>query len=269
MRYDLVAADLDGTLLTSRNELTERTVQSVRRYQAAGGAFTIATGRNALSAMQFVERLGVCAPVVAFNGGRVEYPATGEVVYEAFLTREAAAGAFLAVRALGKDVVAYIGGLPYVAEATEVTAKYARRINHVPEILADPAADIGDNTQKLLVIDPALEFERVRAAIAPFFGGGGALNCVHSDVDFLEILPPGVSKGGGLLRAAERLGIAQPQTCAVGDQANDIPMLRAAGLGVAVANANPDVLAAAGYVTASNDEDGVAQLLDAIVAGTL
>ena len=265
MLYRLVAVDLDGTLLDSVSRIPEATARAIRDFRRLGGFFTLATGRSEDSTRAYAEELGLDEPLIAFNGGKVMSLKTGEVFYETFLDSEKGVRAFYALRALGKDVVVYRDGVPHVSQMTDVVERYQRRIKLDLSFISDARETIGTTTKKLLVIDPAREFGPMADAVRPIFGD--SLNCVNSDDYFFEVLPPLTSKAHGLLLVAERLGVPVREVVAVGDHLNDVPMIEAAGVGVAVANATQAALDAADYVTASNDEDGVGKLLRRIIAG--
>ena len=269
IKYKLIVADLDGTLLNGKVELSERTVEAIGRYQAAGGLFTYATGRSEESAKIFADKAGIHIPGISFNGGKIVSLADGGVIYETFLEAEASKKAYAALRALNKDVVVYLEKSRHVAEYTPVIDRYLERIRRGVHIIKDiNRVIIGDNTlKKLLVIDPKQEEELILNAVRPIFGD--KFNSVKSDPQFYEILPPGTSKGTALEVLAHYLGIGLGETVAVGDHLNDVSMIEAAGLGVAVANAVPEALAAADYVTDSNDGDGVANVIDMVMRGEL
>jgi Cof subfamily protein (haloacid dehalogenase superfamily) len=267
MYYRLVASDLDGTLLDPESRIPEATADAVREYRRLGGHFILATGRSEISARPYADQLGLDGPIVSYNGGKLVSLSTGEVFYETFLDAGKAMRAYRALRALGKDVLVYCGGAPHAAEKTAVTERYQRRVNMEIKIIADARDVINESTKKLLVIDPLREFVRMSDALRPIFGDG--MNCVSSEKEYFEVMPPDTSKGRGLLAAAELLGVPAERTAAVGDYVNDVSMIEAAGLGVAVANAAQAAIGAAGYVTASNREDGVGKLLRRIMAGEL
>lgn len=269
LKYKLIVADLDGTLLNGKVELSERTIDAIGRYQAAGGLFTYATGRSEESAKVYADKAGIRIPGISFNGGKIVGPADGAVIYETFLDAEDSKKAYVALRRLNKDVVVYFEDSRHVAEYTPVIDKYLERIRRGVHIIRDINSVIveGKPLKKLLVIDPEQEGELILNAVRPIFGD--KFNSVKSDPEFYEFLPPGTSKGAALKILAAYLGIGLAETIAAGDHLNDVSMIEAAGCGVAVANAVPEARAAADYITASNDEDGVALVIDKVMRGEL
>ena len=269
LRYKLIVSDLDGTLLNNKVEITERTVRAIARYHEAGGNFSFATGRTEESARVFAEKAGVKIPGISFNGGKVVNLADRRVIHESFLDAEPAIKALHALRAYKKDVIVYLDKYRYVAEYTPVIDKYVGRIRHGVHFTDDIGRVIGDGRtlKKLLIIDPRQEEKLFLETVRPIFGD--RLNFVKSDPEYFELMPPDTSKGRALAILAAHLGVAPGETAAVGDHLNDISMLREAGLGVAVANAVPETLAAADYITASNNDDGVALFIEKLLDGDL
>ena len=133
---------------------------------------------------------------------------------------------------------------------------------HPAERVADALELVATPVTKLVARHPEVALSRL-AEIALELAGETATVTV-SGTEFVEISAAGVTKAYALERLARRLGVSAAGTIAFGDMPNDLPMLGWAGRSVAVANAHPEVLAAAGEVTASNDEDGVAQILEAL-----
>jgi hydroxymethylpyrimidine pyrophosphatase-like HAD family hydrolase len=117
---------------------------------------------------------------------------------------------------------------------------------------------------KLMALYPALSSDALLAEVQATVGA--VVACTHSGLPLVEISAAGVDKGSGVTALAEQLGIDMAAVIACGDMPNDLPMLRRAGLGVAVANAHPDVLAAADAVTAAADSDGLAAVLERVLA---
>ena len=267
LRYKLIVSDLDGTLLNNRGKITERTLKAISDYHALGGRFTYATGRSEDSADVFVKQTGIKTPGIAFNGGKVVNHTDGKVIYETFLDAGASKKAYTALRKLDKNVIVYLDKSRHVAEYTKEIDKYLERVRQGVQIIRDIDQVIHAEVKikKLLVIDPAQEEDAIINTVKPIFGE--TFNCVKSDPIYYEFLPPDTTKGHALAVLAGYLGIDLSAVIAVGDHLNDVPMIKTAGLGVAVANAEQEALDAAGYITASNNDDGVAILIEKILAG--
>ena len=163
--------------------------------------------------------------------------------------------------------------LPGVCFAVEMGLRFGwdARYSSIPGALLDPGgitADIDlllqEPVTKLIVRHPEIEFEQLLDVALGL--DLTACEITHSTMEFLEISRRGIDKAAALIQTAEKFGLTSAEVIAFGDMPNDLPMLRWAGHSVAVANAHPDVLTAAGAVTASNDDDGVAMMLERLLA---
>ena len=277
----LLAVDIDGTLLNRELKLTRHTRAAIALARRNGIGVTLATGRSFHSARRYANMLALDLPLICANGAFIAFR-DGRVVQEtalparvALLLREMeAAGLF--VQAFHRRGLYTTGRKSYLA-------------GWIEEFCADDcklsllAYGIGEFRRCAVRRNPRLA-EQVEAGavtvhklfcggteqrLAPFarrareMGFSVELYPGTPQRMYLEIMPRGVSKGRGLRAVAQHLGIAMEETAAVGDNANDLDMIRAAGLGVAMGNAHETLKAAADYVTLSNDEDGVARWLDA------
>ncbi len=256
---DVVASDLDGTLLTSTGGLSARSRHALAAVREAGGHVVLATGRPTRYVVDLARSLDLDTPVVCANGA-VLYDARHDEV--------------VAARTLSTAVVAELGAalrarLPGVAFAVEGAREFRceRRFaehNEWPipgDAVVDDAGWVdGEPVAKLLVRHPALGFGELLEAAAEVLDGQG--ECTYSSATLLEVAAPGVNKAAGLADVVAGLGAEPGEVLAFGDMPNDIPMLAWAGTGVAVANAHPSVHEVADAVTASNDDDGVALALE-------
>lgn len=265
-RPRLVATDVDGTLLGPDEELSTRTRAVVARMVEAEVPLVLATGRPPRWVPRVCDALGVHPLAVAANGA-VLYDAAADRVLAAETLdvdtlAEVAEGLRAAVPGCGLAVERVGAGAfdrreeQFVSEAAYVHAWPHPDHRHVGpgDLLAEPVV-------KVLARHPHRTSEDMaraaRAAVGhlvdiTFSAGGGLLECAVR----------GVTKAGGLARAAAHHGVAAEDVVAFGDMPNDLAMLRWAGHGVAVGNAHPDVLRAADEVTASNLDDGVASVLE-------
>jgi Cof subfamily protein (haloacid dehalogenase superfamily) len=255
----LVATDLDGTVVRSDGTISDRTVDALARVEAAGAVLVLVTGRPPRWMPPIVERLGHKGLAICANGAVVYDLHTMQVVRHASMSAEAAAEV---VEALRRDVP----GIAFAVEHHE--SGFAHEPSYVPRWdSSDPKsvrpveALVAGGVVKLLARHEEMDADTLLATAHRSVRGLGTLT--HSSSDgLLEISATGVSKATGLAQLADEHGISAAEVVAFGDMPNDLPMLSWAGLGVAVANAHPEVLAVADEVTARNDEDGVAQVLD-------
>jgi len=253
----LVATDLDGTLVRSDGTVSARTVRALRAVERAGAAVVFVTGRPPRWLAEVVEATGHTGLAVCANGA-VLYDLHTERVLETFpLAEEVGLAVVRALRA----------ALPEVGFAVETEAGFGHEAGYVPrwpppQARVAPVEELLDAPAvKLLARHGGLDADELLAAAREVVGD--LVECTHSSRDGLvEISASGVSKASTLARVCAERGLGAPDVLAFGDMPNDLPMLAWAGTPYAVANAHPDVLAAVPRRTASNDEDGVAQVLE-------
>lgn len=262
----LIGCDVDGTLFTDDETLSPRTRAAVRAAVAGGAHFVLATGRPPRWIRPVVEALGFAPMAVCANGAVIYDPEHDTVI---------------SARTLGVDTLAALAEIagrviPGAGLAVERIGARAHD-TATPQFVSSPGYEHAwlnpDNTEvsfedllsapaiKLLIRKAGVPSADLAAAMAPHVGDEGDLT-YSTNNGLLEIVPRGVSKATGLREVADPLGIAEREMVAFGDMPNDVPMLRSAGLGVAMGNAHPDTLAAADEVTAPNTDDGVARVLE-------
>ena len=236
----LVATDVDGTLLDHHGVLPEGRAEAVRALITAGIPVVLATGKLWTSVRTLVDTLGLDGPHVACNGS-VVFSADGTLLARHLLD---AAAADEVTSRLRRDGVPHA---VYLEDGTIVTDELRPDHAVLPllgEPLPVPAGRDGRGVIKVLAIVAADEERDLRRTIA------GAANVQRTGPRFLEWNAPGVDKATGLATVAELLGIDLTDVIAVGDAENDVPMLRRAGIGLAVAGASPAAAAAADHLLA-------------------
>ncbi|HSK96553.1 MAG TPA: Cof-type HAD-IIB family hydrolase [Euzebyales bacterium] len=260
-RPRLVAIDFDGTLLRSDLTVSERSARAVRAAVDAGIRVMVVTGRPPRWLAPIAELFERRGTAIAANGALVIDLASSRVLDSRHLDRAASAAVIERLRALFPDArfgvehpdgFAHERGYPRGIRQSEQVPGVAYA-DTIEELLADPPV-------KILARVPSVGIDEAARAAKDALDGVAAV--YYSSTDLLEIAPAGVSKASTLERIATRWDIAAEHVVAIGDMPNDVPMLRWAGRGVAVANAHPQVRAVADEVTASNDDDGVALVLE-------
>jgi hydroxymethylpyrimidine pyrophosphatase-like HAD family hydrolase len=270
----LVASDVDGTLLDPLETVTPRTAGVIARVLAAGTPFVLVTGRPPRWATPIARAAGLSGYAVCSNGAAVLDLATGRVVFSRDLDPMDLHDVTHGLRALLPDIRVAAertphggAGAPHVF-ATEPgfrnpwgnpkdTDGMDAENNEVPtaEVLGHPAT-------KLLIRHHDLSSGDLAAAARTVVDGTGLEITFSTNRGLIELSAAGITKATGLAEVCELLEVPAARVVAFGDMPNDLEMLRWAGHGVAMANAHPDVLAAANEVTAPNSEDGVAQVLE-------
>ena len=261
--YRLVVADIDGTLVTRDREITPGVLAAVRAAQAQGVRVCLATGRIWLSARQYFERLGADPPAILYNGGLV-YDFRTDTVLRRTNLDYAHARAVLEILREFPEVQPhlYAGDRVYTGRANELTDRYRRKDSIRVEEVGDLVAFLPRDPMKILIVGARPDLERAVARIRTL---PMPINTVFSEETYLEILPVGSSKGVALEFVAAQLEVPLSQVIAVGDNLNDLEMLRTAGLGVAMGNAPEAVRAAADVVTRTNDEEGLRDVIERFV----
>ena len=254
----LIASDLDGTLVRSDGTVAERTVAALARAEEAGVPFVMVTGRPPRWMAEISRKTGHRGIAVCANGAVVYDLHTEQVVQTSLLSEDVA----------NEVVDALRRALPDIAFAVERSdLGFAHEDTYVPS-WEDPDHRpkpvqqlVSGGVVKLLARHGSLGSDDLLAAAREAVGDRATLT--HSSNDgLLEVSAAGTSKATGLAVLARQHGVEADGVIAFGDMPNDLPMLAWAGHGVAVANAHPEVIALADEVTASNDEDGVAEVLE-------
>ncbi len=271
--YKLIASDLDETLLDDDHQIPQRVIDAVHAAEKAGARFVPSTGRPFGSAKGVLQTLGLDGSaddyVLSFNGGCVTRNDSDEPMTTSFLSKETAEAIYQAGREYG--VCLHINTLDPVYlynYVPEERAYIEGRMNIIETFM--PSLDFLGNTGVVKIIYMSLDMDYLRRIERELAEKGvtEGLDVYYSGNRYLEFNAPGTNKGAGLARLAERLGIDMSQTIAIGDNSNDISMIRAAGLGCAVANATDEAKAAADYVCeADNNAGAVAEVIEKFVLG--
>lgn len=265
----LIATDLDGTLLRSDLSVSPRTRQALDAVRAQGVFVVPVTARQPHGVKLIGQQAGFAEWALCSNGALAVHLGTGEVLFEALLGMEAQTALVHALLERVPDVVAvsireagegFYAQAGYAALASERDHKRdPRRMTALPldEVLSSPSL-------KLALRHPTLTPADLLAEVRALELSG--FHATHSGAPFVEVAAEGITKAAGLARLCAELGVAQADVLAFGDAPNDAEMLAWAGHGVAMANAHAEALAAADEVTLSNAEDGVAVVLERLLA---
>ena len=262
----LIACDVDGTLINEDEEVTPRTRDAVRAAVDANVLFVLATGRPPRWIPPVVDGLGFAPIAVCANGAVIYDPATDRVLTArtlsvatlgelAEIATRAIPGAGLAVERIGRS--AHDAATPQFVSSPGYEHAWLNPDNtevSIEDLLSAPAV-------KLLVRKAGARSADMAAELAKHVGIEGDIT-YSTNNGLIEIVPLGISKATGVEEIAGPLQIGRADVVAFGDMPNDVPMLLWAGRGVAMGNAHPDTLSAADEVTASNNDDGVARVLE-------
>jgi Cof subfamily protein (haloacid dehalogenase superfamily) len=258
----VVASDLDGTLLRGDLTVSDRTRTAIHQARLAGVTFVAVTGRPPRSVRHLNERMGLEGIAICGNGALV-YDLDSDTVQDQTLL--AAEVALRIVRGL-REAVPGVAFAWEDAEGFSCEPTWGRDPMTPTERagLGDPLELVRVPLLKVLARHSELDFDEL-AERAKRVAGDEAV-VTWSTRQVVEVSAAGVTKAYALERVCARLGVAPAEVIAIGDMPNDLTMLAWAGRGVAVANAAPEVLAAADEVTASNEDDGVALVVERVLA---
>ena len=274
----LLAVDLDGTLLNPDSQIGTADADALRRAADGGMAVLIATGRGLHSVMRLrgeLEELAVPAYLALHNGALVLDP-SGTELWRTAMDAEAVAAALPPVRAAGLHPMLYAGVaggggaevklvLEDAAHRSPHARFYLRTKADILELAADVAAAAHRGVLGMVSFGTRAEVQAGAAALAHLNGRIVSWWGPFPAADALEAVAPGGTKRDAVGRLAERLGLTARDVLAIGDNSNDLDMLRWAGTAVAMANATPEARAAADFVTASNAEAGVAAAVARVI----
>lgn len=269
--FDLVVLDLDGTILDlyHHRPISDAVQAAIAAVQAAGIPVTIATGRTLDYVRAHVAHLNITTPVVTTQGAVIGDPRNGQILFEAAipidLARQAAAWI---------DAHPYITALYFLDDSGHIVI-YQNRTGTEPEFYTHvfgeertlhprfsellEGEDARPPLKFILVEDESnAEVDLIGELRARFSPG---LHITRTHPRLVEGTARGIDKGVGVVRLCDLLGIDPDRVLAIGDSDNDIPILKAVGMGIAMGNASPGVIAAAQWVAPPVEEDGAAVAL--------
>jgi Cof subfamily protein (haloacid dehalogenase superfamily) len=272
----LIALDVDGTLAARGDEVTPRTRDALHRAVEAGVHVAIATGRRYRTTLRVVEALELAVDTVCLGGALVKDGRRETVRAHHFDPEDFGVIHGLA-REHGHAIICHrdshgLGGADFVIDADIEWNASTRRYVDDNEAWAGHGIDFGHarcpDTMVIGAFGPEPELRAWHASIEERHPARFAPSLVPSNDHFyLELTPRDVTKWTGLCALAERYDISTDSICAVGDQVNDLPMLREAGMAVAMGNATEIVKETCHWVTGACDEDGIVTVVERVLSG--
>ena len=264
-KIELIIIDLDGTLLNSDHELSERNKTVIKKAIASGIKVALATGKTRKSAENIIKELGLNTPGV-FVQGLMLYNADGTVKSQTKLDPKVARKVIQSAEQQGMDVVVYSGDRLLVKSNKPSVDKLAEFGEPMPQEKGQ-LLNLVDTTiiHKLMIIaDNERHLKKLQWQLNQQVGESVSFTTAAM-LTSIEVLPKGGSKGNGVRALLRLLEVDAANVMAIGDANNDIEMLELVGLGVAVGNATAKVKEVANQIVSSNDDDGVAEAIERFV----
>lgn len=265
----LLCVDLDGTLLDSEKNISDGNLAAINKMVQAGHRFAIVTGRPLKSALRVAMENNLCRPgmyVASFNGGQIYDPAAGKVIHEERMEMDLARYVFKCAQDAGLHIHTYNDTHVICSAQTPELEFYLKNTRLESVITDDPLGFLDKPPIKLIVMSL-----KGREVLVPFrdelsIWAEGRLSSIFSHPTLLEYSSPSLGKGKAVAMLCELCGLDISQAIACGDEENDLTMIEAAGLGVAMANATDAVKEAADYITVSdNNHDGIAEVIEKFI----
>ena len=268
MKYKLLVLDVDGTLLNNAKEISKRTLSALLKVQHMGVRIVLASGRPTYGLMPLAQALELGhfgGFVVSYNGCQIIKAENGEILFERRINPEMIPYLEKKANKNGFSIFTYHDDTLLTNDSENLYVRREAQLNNLKIIKEEQFSTAIDFApcKCVLVSDDeealrGLE-EHWKRRLA------GALDVFPSEPYFLEVVPCGIDKANTLGALMEQLGVAREEVIAIGDGVADVTMLQLAGVGIAMGHSQDSVKRCADYVTASNEEDGVAQAVEKLI----
>lgn len=264
MKYKMMVLDIDGTLTNSEKKITEKTKASLLDYQERGGKIAIASGRPTKGIVPYAEQLELSKYggfIMSFNGGKIIDCSDGRTVFSSNLPLEVLPEICDEVYKTNVGINTYEGDKLIAGNGVnQYTMVEARLIGLKIKEVEDFASYVSFNINKCLLTGDADEVLNLEKRLSERVGD--RLGVFRSEPFFLEVVPKGIDKARSIDSLLKSIDIKTEECIACGDGFNDITMVEYAGLGVGMENANDKLKEVANFITMSNDEDGIAYVVE-------
>lgn len=259
----VLVLDIDGTLTNSEKQITPATKAGIWDILAQGHQVILASGRPTPGMRRYEKELELekhGGYLLSFNGAKIVECRSGEIVYQKTLSLSILPSLYRFAREHGCGLISYLGDQVISAFEPDEYVALEARINGLPIRVVENFVDFVDfDINKCLLTAPPEVAPDYELALRKSYEG--VAEVYRSEAFFIEIMPEHVDKANSLAHMLENLGLPRENAICCGDGFNDISMIKYAGVGVAMGNAKPEVKAVADYITASNDEDGIVEVI--------
>lgn len=263
----LLCTDLDDTLLTTDKQISEENKKAIEYFKNEGGLFTFSTGRVVHGARMMLEHITPNAPMICFNGGGIYDFKHDKLLWSAYLDDGAAEVVEFVDKNFPKaGIEVCTEDIVYISKVNRIVKEHLE-FEKLPEEYLD-YHKINEKWKKAIFMVEEKEIPQLKELIqkSEF---ADKYTFIRSSPYYYELLPKGFDKGAGLMKLAEILKIDPKMTVGMGDNENDVNLIRRAGVGIAVANAVPEAREAADYITVDNNSSAVSAVIHAINDGQI
>lgn len=255
MGYKLIGCDLDGSLLSSKKEITKDTIKKIKELEEKGIIFIVATGRPYTGTHRYLKELDNKELVILYNGAIIKSSKNSEIIYQALLNDNDANKIIKRIEEHDGTFIYWKDEVPYVNRIDDYINNYVKLSKVMPKL---------DNKEyhNITKIIWFSENEKLVKYEKTLFNDLDNVNHFTSEPIYLEFVSKQASKEKALKKVCEYYHIDMKDTIAIGDGANDAMMIKNAGLGVAMGNGNNQAKKYARIITKTNDEEGVLEVLN-------
>lgn len=266
MSYKIIFTDLDDTLLNSEKKISPIDKEAIMRAQEAGIKFVLASGRPTFAMYDLAKELELekyGSFILSFNGSIITDCKSGENIFEASLTKEDLHLMYDFAKENGVHILTYIDD-EVVSESESEYIDVEVNLTKMPHnIVSNFKEAVNKSAVKCMLLEEPSYLKSVEEKLKAKYGDRYSI--AISKPFFLEVTKLGIDKGVALRKLVDKLGLKIEESIAVGDSYNDLPMLKAAGLAACVENANEDIKKVCSFVSKSNNDGGMAYLIDKLI----
>jgi Cof subfamily protein (haloacid dehalogenase superfamily) len=259
----LAAIDLDGTLLDSQYQLSEENCQTVQELSANGTIVVLASGRMHATILPFSRRINLKSPIISYNGAMAKDVETEKILHHIPISSHLSEEIIEHCANHNLHLNFYLDDILYIRERNKWSELYDSRTGATSHPVGDLHQFDGCKPTKLQIVDAPKNIDKLLLEFKQLFQE--KLYITKTQPEYLEFMNPDVSKGRALTTVARKLGVSMRQVVAFGDGYNDISLMEVAGFRVAMGNSIDEIKKCADYITETNDENGVANAIKALL----
>lgn len=263
----VLVLDIDGTLTNSEKEITDATRQGIINIQERGHIVILASGRPTPGMKRYAEELELekyGGYLLSFNGARITNCKTKEIIFQQILPPMVIPKIYQFAEENDCGIITYVDNCIISGRRIDQYLELESKINNLPmkQVTNFEEYQKYDINKCLLTAEPELAIQYEKQLQEAF---KDTLSIYRSEPFFIEIMPQNIDKATSLDKMLASVGLNRENAICCGDGFNDMTMIQYAGIGVAMENAQPAVKKAADYITKSNDEDGIAHVIDKFI----